>query len=281
MQRIAALTGLALIFSPGLARAEDAPPPPTVRTISLNARDVPLRQALRTMSASGQAVLTVDRSVPDVAVRLTLRDVTMEHALRLLVRQASREVPRLDFAATDNGFRLFIRAAEAKTPEQLERENPNKVTGKFKNSPGEGANPEEPSTQKPKADSGEATDEEGSAASGVPPVDFPEGGVLPFGAGFLPNQNPLPDQGIPGTYIIPTLGYRLERLRQREQEYQPTSEGRARPSGYGVLSRRGGGGVGGRLRGVLSGPLRFPSGNPQPSGGGKGPAGGGFGVRPL
>ena len=72
--------------------------------------------------------------MPDVRIRLVLKDVTPDHALRLIVRQASRAVPELELEPTDGGFRVFLRSPEGRpeTPEQSLR-----VTGRFKSSPSE------------------------------------------------------------------------------------------------------------------------------------------------
>jgi hypothetical protein len=290
------LTGLIILVVAVPAFAQDMPALPAP-AVSLSVRDVPLRQALRPLASGGKVVITVDRNVPDVPVRLTLRDVTVEHALRLLVRQASREVPLLELSS-DNGFRLYLRTPDVKTSEQLSRANPNRITGKFKNTPtdadGEAKpdfeetgkpamkpmKPNAPPTREPNAKELTTGDEGEMQGSAVP-----EGGLLPSGAGFVPNENPLPDVGIPGTYIIPKAPSPRLVDPVNERPVFPRTKGSLR-QGYRVLPRkRGRSSVGGTLRGFMVRPPQNPVYPHPPQRGKTGKPGespkGGFGVRPL
>lgn len=94
------------------------------RRVTFEARGTLLRHSLELLTSGTDTRITVDPRVPDLTVRMLLRDVTIDHALRLIVRQVSKQVPGLTYEASEEGFRLYV--AEAAAPEEPER--PERVT---------------------------------------------------------------------------------------------------------------------------------------------------------
>jgi hypothetical protein len=268
MRNVLTLAAVALFVS-GVCEA-DTPQAPV--KVSLTARDIPLRQALKSLKVA-QGVIAVDRDVPDVPVKLTLRDIELEHALRLVVRHASKKEPRLELETTATGFRLLLAAPALKEPE----------------TPGETPAPSSDSLVKALRD---IFPTRGKAR----PADEPVESVGDEGDMALPHEAgaPFPDVGVPGLYVIPPaptpdqpplIARGVFDAGTFEQKHYPIM----RKPPYPILTRRLFGLAPGPLRGVLgkdskapSGPgnTGFPSigigGLPSPGNGG-----GGFGVRPL
>jgi hypothetical protein len=93
--------------------------------VNLEARGISLRAALRLLTKGTPTTVRVDPQVPDAEVRLTLKGVTIDLALRLIVRQASRQAPTLAYEASPEGFRVFLDSTAPDVPTQ---EDPNKFT---------------------------------------------------------------------------------------------------------------------------------------------------------
>jgi hypothetical protein len=93
--------------------------------VNLEARGVTLRAALRLLTKGTDTTIRVDPQVPDTEVRLTLKGVTIDHALRLIVRQVSRQAPALTYEAAPEGFRVFL---DASAPDPPTVEDANKFT---------------------------------------------------------------------------------------------------------------------------------------------------------
>lgn len=120
-----ALCALTAILTPAGSLGEEGTPLPEQR-VSVEARGEPLRYAVRSLTSGTGTEVIVDPLVPDVPVRIALREVTIDHALRLIVRQVGREHPQVQYEVTENGFRIYF-AAPVAPPAEAE-DNPNRVT---------------------------------------------------------------------------------------------------------------------------------------------------------
>src|SRR5688572_9887146 len=67
----------------------------TDRKVTVNLKDVPLRNAVDALFQGTGLQYSIDPNIPNVPVNLTIRDVGLQAALRILVRQASVAVPGL------------------------------------------------------------------------------------------------------------------------------------------------------------------------------------------
>jgi hypothetical protein len=109
-----ALFGLCVALLPAPARAQGAD---ADKKVTLNLKDVPLRTAIDALFAGTGFQYSVDPNVQNVPVTLTIRDIGLQAALRLLVRQASTAQPGLTFSKDGDIFVVKIR-----------KENPTPVT---------------------------------------------------------------------------------------------------------------------------------------------------------
>lgn len=164
---VAGLAGAAQAFETPAPMAEGDPRPaarPEVR-VSLQARDLPLRAALKQLAAGTREVLQVDRDVPDLPVRLQLRDIPLEQAVRLVTRQVSRAGVPITYRAIEHGFRVL----RGELPPE-EEENPLRVTVTPRKDPAPVPQPAE--AEAPAAPKGEETDAGGASPEigAEPPV---------------------------------------------------------------------------------------------------------------
>lgn len=125
--RLSHLLGCLAVLATAPSAAEEpgvtaAPARPEVR-VSLQARDTPLRAALKSLVAGTSETIAVDRAVADTPVRLMLKDVPLEQALRLITRHVSRQGNPISYAAMPGGFRVMPDEPPAARPE-----DPNRVT---------------------------------------------------------------------------------------------------------------------------------------------------------
>jgi hypothetical protein len=79
----------------GIGGARAGQPDPAQKKITLDLKDVPLREALARIFAGSGLNYAVEPAVPNVPVTLTLKDVPLIDAVRRLVRIASVQFPRL------------------------------------------------------------------------------------------------------------------------------------------------------------------------------------------
>lgn len=91
----------------GGSGAEPAPAPPPAR-VTLETRDTPLRGALRLLQAQAGFSYTLDSTVPNVPVSLSLRNVPYEDVLHLLVRQAAGSVPGLRVTRREGAYVISV-----------------------------------------------------------------------------------------------------------------------------------------------------------------------------
>lgn len=103
----AALLAAALVS--GTAARGQAPDPD--RKVTVNLRDLPLRSAIDQLFSGTGLQYAVDPNVLNVPVNLTLRDVGLQAALRLLVRQASTAQPGLTFTKDGDIYQIRVRQA--------------------------------------------------------------------------------------------------------------------------------------------------------------------------
>ena len=102
---VALLGGAAAVPpSPAWAQVADAD-----RKVTLNLKDVPLRTAIDALFAGTGFQYSVDPNVQNVPVTLTIRDIGLQAALRLLVRQAATAQPGLTFSKDADIFVVKIR----------------------------------------------------------------------------------------------------------------------------------------------------------------------------
>ena len=194
--RAARVILLALLVAPACPAAEQP-------LVSLQARDEPLRAVLKKLTAGTQTVITVEPKVPDVLVRLALRNVTVDHGLRLVIKQAGKNLPQLEYEVADHGFRVYFATPVAPL---VEKGDPSKFTVTVRKQPPlEVAQPET------------KTVEAGS-----------EAGTEPVGAQTQPNSTPsgsqmLGQQQVPPPYLVDPVAayYAREALIPKVPYYRP------------------------------------------------------------
>ncbi|MCC2671641.1 MAG: hypothetical protein K0Q72_4112, partial [Armatimonadetes bacterium] len=111
-----ALAGVIAPLPPARAQAPDSD-----KKVTVNLRDIPLRSAVDSLFAGTGLQYSVDPNVMNVPVNLTLRDVGVQAALRLLVRQAASVQPGLTFSKDGDIYQIRVRQAvvAAPVPEDL------------------------------------------------------------------------------------------------------------------------------------------------------------------
>src|SRR5688572_7113181 len=65
------------------------------RKIDVTLESIPLRSAIDLVGGSSGLQYSINPNVPDVLVSLRIRDVSPTQALRMIVREASKQVPGL------------------------------------------------------------------------------------------------------------------------------------------------------------------------------------------
>lgn len=106
------LTGPALPVSAQVAPGA-ATVPVVERKVSLQLQDVPLRQALDRLFQGTGLRYAVEPDIPNVPVRMVAQDVSLDTALRLLVRGAAARVPGLVSARGAEGYTLRVQQPRA------------------------------------------------------------------------------------------------------------------------------------------------------------------------
>jgi hypothetical protein len=90
------------------------------KKVTLNLKDVPLRSAIDALFQGTGLQYSVDPNVPNVPVTLNIRDVGLQPALRILLRQAAVAVPGLTVSREGDIFVVKIRQAVVAPPAQTE-----------------------------------------------------------------------------------------------------------------------------------------------------------------
>jgi type II secretory pathway component GspD/PulD (secretin) len=98
------LTTLSVFAVPGPAHAQDVD-----KKVTLNLKDIPLKSAIDALFAGTGLQYSVDPNVQNVPVNLTIRDVGLQAALRLLIRQAATLQPGLTFSKDGDIYVIKIR----------------------------------------------------------------------------------------------------------------------------------------------------------------------------
>jgi hypothetical protein len=101
----AALLALGLGLTTLPARAQT--PETADKKITLTLKDAPLRTVIDQIFAGSGIQYAIDANVPDVPVTLSIRDVSLQSALRTVVRLAAGQVPNL--TATRDGDIYLVR----------------------------------------------------------------------------------------------------------------------------------------------------------------------------
>src|SRR3569623_1561177 len=112
---MAVLAGM--LMSSGPARAQA---PNTDKKVTLNLKDVPLRSAIDALFQGTGLQYSVDPNVLNVPVTLNIRDIGLQAALRLLVRQAATAQPGLTFSKDGDIFVVKIRTEHPLPPPTTE-----------------------------------------------------------------------------------------------------------------------------------------------------------------
>jgi hypothetical protein len=81
----------------------------TERKVTVNLKDVPLRQAVDLLFAGTGLQYAVDPNVLNVPVNLTIRDVGIQAALRLVIRQASTAQPGITMSRDGEIYHIALR----------------------------------------------------------------------------------------------------------------------------------------------------------------------------
>lgn len=79
------------------------------RKVTVNLKDVPLRQAIDALFAGTGLQYAVDPNVLNVPVNLTIRDVGVQAALRLVIRQASTAQPGVTMSRDGEIYHIGLR----------------------------------------------------------------------------------------------------------------------------------------------------------------------------
>jgi type II secretory pathway component GspD/PulD (secretin) len=94
------------------------------KKVTLNLKDVPLRSAIDALFQGTGLQYSVDPNVPNVPVTLNIRDVGLQPALRILIRQAAVAVPGLTVSREGDIYVVKIRQAVTAPPPSTEEAPP-------------------------------------------------------------------------------------------------------------------------------------------------------------
>ncbi len=100
------LWAVPVLLLPSGSRAADISP-----RVSLELKAVPLREALKRLFEHSGWQFAVDSPIPDVPATLSVADLRLEPALRLLLRGAAVHAPGLTYERTGNHFQIVQRTA--------------------------------------------------------------------------------------------------------------------------------------------------------------------------
>jgi len=120
----AAVLCIGLGLAPGVARAQS---PDIDKKVTVTLKDIPLRAGIEALFAGTGYQYAVNPDVANVPVNLNIRDVGLQAALRLLMRQAAIAQPGLTFSKEGDVFVVKVRR-ENPNPAPLEEEAPPEYT---------------------------------------------------------------------------------------------------------------------------------------------------------
>lgn len=94
------------------------------RKVTLNFRDTPLRDAINILFTGSGLQYAVDPNVPNVPVNLNVREITVQQALRLVIKQAAATAPGLTYSRDGDVYLIRMRPpappiVEMPPPEQV------------------------------------------------------------------------------------------------------------------------------------------------------------------
>ena len=115
-----AALGAALAAAPARAQAPTDPD----KKVTLNLKDVPLRNAIDLLFQGSGLQYAVDPNVPSIPVNLNIKDVGLQQALRIIIRQAAVAVPGLTFARDGDVFTVRIRPPNVPSAQPTEEAPP-------------------------------------------------------------------------------------------------------------------------------------------------------------
>src|SRR5687768_2638928 len=98
------LLAMCLTAAPVMAQAPDVE-----KKVTLNLKDVPLRNAIELLFAGSGLQFSIDPNVPNIPISLQIRDVSLQAALRLVIRQAATAAPGLTVNREGDIFVVRIR----------------------------------------------------------------------------------------------------------------------------------------------------------------------------
>src|SRR3954452_21388269 len=113
----AALLALTVALAPAPARAQGAD---VEKKVTLNLRDTPVRDAINLLFTGSGYQFSIDPNVLNVPVNLNIRDVGLQQALRLIIKQAATVQQGLTFSRDGDIFVIKVRAA---TPPPMDTSN--------------------------------------------------------------------------------------------------------------------------------------------------------------
>ena len=114
----------AALLAPCPARAQVVD---TDRKVTINLKDIPLRSAIDALFTGSGLQYSIDPNVPNVPVTLNIRDIGLQAALRLIIRQAAVAQPGLTSAKEGDIYVIKIRR-EAIAPPTTAEEPPPEYT---------------------------------------------------------------------------------------------------------------------------------------------------------
>jgi hypothetical protein len=113
---LSAVTPLGMAIAAGVAAPRPAFAQEAEKKVTLNLKDVPLRSAIDALFQGTGLQYSVDPNVPNVPVTLNIRDVGLQPALRILIRQAAVAVPGLTVSREGDIYVVKIRQAVTAPP---------------------------------------------------------------------------------------------------------------------------------------------------------------------
>jgi hypothetical protein len=117
-RRIAVSLSAALLLAAPLAVRAQAPAAASAADprVTLDLREIPLRDAIALLFKNTGFQYAVDPNVPNIPITLNIRDIALPSALRLIVRQAATQAQGLTTAKEGDVYLIRIRTAPAAAP---------------------------------------------------------------------------------------------------------------------------------------------------------------------
>ncbi|HEU4754746.1 MAG TPA: STN domain-containing protein, partial [Armatimonadota bacterium] len=94
------------------------------RKVTLDLREIPLRDAIALLFRNSGLQYSIDPNVPNVPITLNIRDISLQAALRLIIRQAASGIPGLTQGKEGEIYIIRIRPPQQTQPTQAEEPAP-------------------------------------------------------------------------------------------------------------------------------------------------------------